>query len=136
MRRFPRCTMPPGLGFAAASLRPVVSSAGIIIASGQCEICPKKIVPSFPLPFYFSCAILPSVMQGWYIGITAASQAVKAGSIPVPCSTPHRTMLPSKYPVFGPGIFYMLCRCQPFAVCACGANRPKTVILPHCCKSR
>ena len=25
-------------------------------------------------------------MQGWYIGITAASQAVKAGSIPVPCS--------------------------------------------------
>ena len=26
-------------------------------------------------------------MQGWYIGITAASQAVKAGSTPVPCST-------------------------------------------------
>ena len=25
-------------------------------------------------------------MQGWYIGITAASQAVKAGSTPVPCS--------------------------------------------------
>ena len=25
-------------------------------------------------------------LQGWYIGITAASQAVKAGSIPVPCS--------------------------------------------------
>lgn len=24
--------------------------------------------------------------QGWYIGITAASQAVKAGSTPVPCS--------------------------------------------------
>ena len=25
-------------------------------------------------------------VQGWYIGITAASQAVKAGSTPVPCS--------------------------------------------------
>ena len=25
-------------------------------------------------------------LQGWYIGITAASQAVKAGSTPVPCS--------------------------------------------------
>ena len=25
-------------------------------------------------------------MQGWYIGMTAASQAVKAGSTPVPCS--------------------------------------------------
>lgn len=24
--------------------------------------------------------------QGWYIGITAASQAVKAGPTPVPCS--------------------------------------------------
>ena len=28
----------------------------------------------------------PSCSQGWYIGITAASQAVKAGSTPVPCS--------------------------------------------------
>ena len=29
-------------------------------------------------------------MQGWYIGITAASQAVKAGSTPVPCSKKER----------------------------------------------
>lgn len=28
--------------------------------------------------------------QGWYIGITAASQAVKAGSTPVPCSKKGR----------------------------------------------
>ena len=28
--------------------------------------------------------------QGWYIGITAASQAVKAGSTPVPCSKKWR----------------------------------------------
>ena len=28
--------------------------------------------------------------QGWYIGITAASQAVKAGSTPVPCSKKER----------------------------------------------
>ena len=33
---------------------------------------------------YLSCYELN--MQGWYIGITAASQAVKAGSTPVPCS--------------------------------------------------
>ncbi len=33
---------------------------------------------------YFSCS------QGWYIGITAASQAVKAGSTPVPCSKKER----------------------------------------------
>ena len=29
--------------------------------------------------------------QGWYIGITAASQAVKAGSTPVPCSKKEET---------------------------------------------
>ena len=29
--------------------------------------------------------------QGWYIGITAASQAVKAGSTPVPCSIKQKT---------------------------------------------
>ena len=36
-----------------------------------------------------SCAILSKSvpLQGWYIGITAASQAVKAGSTPVPCSS-------------------------------------------------
>ena len=28
-----------------------------------------------------------AITQGWYIGITAASQAVKAGSTPVPCSS-------------------------------------------------
>ena len=37
-------------------------------------------------------------MQGWYIGITAASQAVKAGSTPVPCSKKSPTP-------FGVGIF-------------------------------
>ena len=30
--------------------------------------------------------------QGWYIGITAASQAVKAGSTPVPCSKKKDTL--------------------------------------------
>ena len=43
---------------------------------------------NFPLHFAKGCGILCLVphLQGWYIGITAASQAVKAGSIPVPCS--------------------------------------------------
>ena len=38
------------------------------------------------LLFPFAFAIIPSPMQGSYIGNTTASQAVKAGSIPVPCS--------------------------------------------------
>ena len=42
----------------------------------------------FTLQFQRKSAIIGFVvmMQGWYIGITAASQAVKAGSTPVPCS--------------------------------------------------
>ena len=40
------------------------------------------------LHFQFLFAIIPiQLMQGSYIGNTTASQAVKAGSIPVPCST-------------------------------------------------
>ena len=35
-------------------------------------------------PIYF--VIIPILMQGSYIGNTTASQAVKAGSTPVPCS--------------------------------------------------
>ena len=32
-------------------------------------------------------------MQGWYIGITAASQAAEAGSTPVPCSRKETTFV-------------------------------------------
>ena len=39
-------------------------------------------------------------MQGWYIGITAASQAVKAGSTPVPCSTQLKRPMHSASGVF------------------------------------
>ena len=38
--------------------------------------------------------------QGWYIGITAASQAVKAGSTPVPCSKKGR------HTVWGVSLFW------------------------------
>ena len=43
---------------------------------------------NFPLAFWVGvCYTFPiEHTQGWYIGITAASQAVKAGSTPVPCS--------------------------------------------------
>ena len=61
-------------------------------------------------------------MQGWYIGITAASQAVKAGSTPVPCSkwmnSVFRTFL-SKSGVLlickaltYQGFFLLLCKCM------------------------
>ena len=39
------------------------------------------------LLFLFLSAIIPPLTQGSYIGNTTASQAVKACSIPVPCST-------------------------------------------------
>ena len=45
-------------------------------------------------------------MQGWYIGITAASQAVKAGSTPVPCSKEKDTL--TGVFLFGAGI--LLCK--------------------------
>ena len=45
-------------------------------------------------------------MQGWYIGITAASQAVKAGSTPVPCSKKKDTR--EGVFLFGAGI--LLCK--------------------------
>lgn len=44
--------------------------------------------------------------QGWYIGITAASQAVKAGSTPVPCSKKKDTR--EGVFLFGAGI--LLCK--------------------------
>ena len=44
--------------------------------------------------------------QGWYIGITAASQAVKAGSTPVPCSKKKDTL--TGVFLFGAGI--LLCK--------------------------
>lgn len=44
--------------------------------------------------------------QGWYIGITAASQAVKAGSTPVPCSKEKDTL--TGVFLFGAGI--LLCK--------------------------
>ena len=47
--------------------------------------------PIIALNFTKHCGIMClhkiAYTQGWYIGITAASQAVKAGSTPVPCST-------------------------------------------------
>ena len=55
------------------------------------------------LLFYAGSAIMNSTMQGSYIGNTTASQAVKAGSIPVPCSTSLRT-------VHRPQRFFMRCR--------------------------
>ena len=52
----------------------------------------------FPFPF----AIIPlqQIMQGSYIGNTTASQAVKAGSIPVPCSKKEVTFVYQKLLLF------------------------------------
>ena len=47
---------------------------------------PSQSPAKFPLIFTNPFAIIPTTLQGSYIGNTTASQAVKAGSIPVPCS--------------------------------------------------
>ena len=49
--------------------------------------CPRQIVVEFSVPVCYNA----SRTQGSYIGNTTASQAVKAGSIPVPCSKKHPT---------------------------------------------
>lgn len=69
------------------------------------------------LLFYAGSAIINSTMQGSYIGNTTASQAVKAGSIPVPCSTSLRT-------VHSPQRFFMLCRKKPSRAFRCGTDLP------------